>query len=434
MPSPLITIKNLYLQKDFPEETKKWLRALYGTPADEEFLCAVWTNPILRKGFLLTDKALRWYVTADGKKLHGSLLKDVSQNTNFTITKADELLRLEITADKQTYTFFITALTEEKGTNLCDVLKFGYGQNEIPQTDLNMLIKSMSFLNFRNLCDGALNKIALYTDKIGNITKRLAKKILGLMKTSTRKCTTQAETEAGHTENTNEPKITDTIESERTSATKTNITVQKGTSFGERILFILLNTLDICASLVFLAAIIIILKPELLQRFVDTDSILKTLSENQNSIFWKIGDFTKALKESYDSQLGNLQHGFVGISLIVYATFKLIVLIGLKTNKQKIVSTLLVGISLFAVFLVVDRFALFIPFCLLAYLAFEYSCGIQTKSILIKLLIIFILTCSGYITSGILADPKALESYHVILEKLAVIKDSLRLRNRIIWW
>ena len=152
-----------------------------------------------------------------------------------------------------------------------------------------------------------------------------------------------------------------------------------------------------------MAAIIIILKPELLQRFVDTDSILKTLFENQNSIFWKIGDFTKALKESYDSQLGNLQHGFVGISL-------------------------------FAVFLVVDRFALFIPFCLLAYLAFEYSCGIQTKSILIKLLIIFILTCSGYITSGILADPKALESYHIILEKLAVIKDSLRLRNRIIWW
>lgn len=172
----------------------------------------------------------------------------------------------------------------------------------------------------------------------------------------------------------------------------------------------------------------------MLQCFVDTDSILKTLFENQNSIFWKIGDFTKALKESYDSQLGNLQHGFVGISLTVYAAFKLIVLIGLKTNKQKIVSTLLVGISLFAVFLVVDRFALFIPFCLLAYLAFEYSCGIQTKSILIKLLIIFILTCSGYITSGILADPKALESYHIILEKLAVIKDSLRLRNRIIWW
>ena len=450
MNAPFITTKNLYLQKEFPEESEKWLRVLYGAAADETLLCGVWTNPVLRKGFLVTDKALRWYVTTNGEKVHGALLKDVNPTVDFAImpaltaetasaigakTLAEELSRLEMTADGRTFTFFMKGLTEDKGKTLCDILKFGYMQGEALQADVSTLTKTMPLLALRNFCDGDLNLLS-----------SLADKMLGIAKTNVDTATTgqKADSQAKTTDdgasdkNTSQTAQTDesatnndtaTTDSNPAARTETIVTAQKTErTFGEKASSVLLSVLDVCASLVFIAAVVIAIKPQILP-FAENKTIPTTFN-----YFEKIGNYVLKVEvaEQISPRLEIWRNMFVAIGLIFYSIFKLIVLLCSKNSGQKIVSALLLIMTLLACFLVTNKFLLFIAFCLLIYFAFQYSCGIHTKCIFAKLIIICILGCSGYICLSILTDDKALESYRIIVENVAAIKDSLYLR--INWW
>ena len=425
MATAYITTKNLYLQKDFPNESEKWLRILYGVAEDETLLCGVWTNPLLRKGFLVTDKALRWYITANGEKIHGALLKDVSPSLDFSIspalsadtasaigakTLAEELSRLEIKADDRIFTFFVKGLTEEKGKTLCDILKFAYMQGEIPQTDLAAFVKPMPLLFFRNGCDGFLNLLSSFADKILGIAKTNNKD-----KSKIQTEAEKAETGSSASEAEADKKVAVQEESPSPDKSETLVTVAKKQTFADSLRKFFLSLLDVCASLIFVAMVVIAIKPQILpfveEADLQVDATLQSLSKK--AIMWK-----------------NI---VIVIGLAIYTVLKMIVLLFSKNTGRKIVSALLVAITLLACFLMTSKFLLFIAFCFLIYLAFEYSCGFHTRGIIAKLIILFILSSALYIAFSIRADPAASESYEIIMQNLGIIKNSLALFKYINW-
>ncbi len=448
MATAYITTKNLYLQKEFTNESEKRLRMLYGAAEDETLLCGVWTNPLLRKGFLVTDKALRWYITANGEKIHGALLKDVSPVLDFSInpalsadtasaigakTLAEELSRLEIKADDRIFTFFVKGLTEEKGKTLCDILKFAYMQGEIPQTDLVSFVKPMPLLSFRNGCDGFLNLLSSFADKILGIAKANNKDKSKIQteaeKAETGSSASEAETgnaeEAGKTDDTNARK-----EVSSPAQSETLVTVPKKQTFADSLRKFFLSLLDVCASLIFVAMVVIAIKPQILP-FVEEADLPKHFVRIE-----KIGNYilqVDATLQSLSKKAIMWKNIVIVIGLAIYTALKIIVLLFSKNTGRKIVSALLVAITLLACFLMTSKFLLFIAFCFLIYLAFEYSCGFHTRGIIAKLIILFILSSALYIVFSIRADPAASESYEIIMQNLGTIKNSLALFKYINW-
>lgn len=452
MTVPFITTKHLYLQKDFPAETEKWLRILYGAAADERLLCAVWTNPVLRKGFLVTDKALRWYVTANGEKVHGALLKDVSPRVDFSIspalsaetasaigkrTLAEELSRLEMIADGRTFTFFVKGLTEEKGKTLCDILKFAYMQGEIPQTDLAAFVKAMPLLSFRNMCDGDLNLLSSFADKILGIAKTNEKDEKNSRESANDE-TSGSASASESSDRTEDASKTDNMaasKEENASPTQTETIVtalQNEPAFADSLQGFLLTVLDVCASLVFVATIVVILKPELLNKFVDVKSIFNDVFGKKDSVFWKFSDFINFVRQC-EARLSTIHHGVVSFGLILFFLLKMLTVFVGKTVGRKIIPILMVIMTLLAVFLAVDKFLLFLPFCLLLYFAFEYSLGLRTKSIIIKLLILLILGVAMYISAHILLISGNIEIYANIIQELKAIGNTLRIKGIKFW-
>ena len=84
MISHLIKMKNSYFQRDFSKSTKERISTFFNFSDDENLLCAVWTTSFLHYGFVITNKALYWYLkTSDGIKT-GDICKN--QNAEFKIS------------------------------------------------------------------------------------------------------------------------------------------------------------------------------------------------------------------------------------------------------------------------------------------------------------------------------------------------------------
>jgi hypothetical protein len=170
----LIRMKNPYLQRKFSESTKKRLASVFDFSLSEDLLCGIWCSSVFRHGFVITNKALYWHFkTTDGLKT-GKIIKDSASNITFEISPhissensvaslaksiAEECSKLEIRTGERSETFYITGLTEEKGKTLCDILKFAFTQNALPQIDLGKLVKKAAFSPLTTFLDMILNLI-----------------------------------------------------------------------------------------------------------------------------------------------------------------------------------------------------------------------------------------------------------------------------------
>ena len=77
MPSHLIKMKNSYFQREFSESTEERISTFFNFSDNENLLCAVWTASFLRYGFVVSDKALYWFLkTSDGIK-SGGILREI---------------------------------------------------------------------------------------------------------------------------------------------------------------------------------------------------------------------------------------------------------------------------------------------------------------------------------------------------------------------
>ncbi len=95
---------------------------------------------------------------------------------------------------------------------------------------------------------------------------------------------------------------------------------------------------------------------------------------------------------------------FITAALVLFSLFKLFVALHSKNSGRKIVSVLMIAMSILACSLVADKFLIFIAFCLLIYISFEYSCGLRTKIVFTKLLTVVELAVIGYIVTHIVLD------------------------------
>lgn len=156
----------------------------------------------------------------------------------------------------------------------------------------------------------------------------------------------------------------------------------ESSSFKQITLTTFLSILDIVASLVFMVAVVVAIKPSLL-----TDEISKPLY-NYSSFVGKIGDALVKIKITESSLPKNVeaaQHYLVGICLVVFGVLKICVLLAAQSGTKKVISVLTLAMTYLAWFLTGDKFLLFLIFVLLLHIIFEYSCGFSSALIFIKL-------------------------------------------------
>lgn len=384
MEAPLIATKNLYLQKTFATNSAQWIKSLLGAAADETLLCAVWISPILRYGFVISDKAVRWRLPADEKPVTGFVLKQLSPQAEFRIHEEGSMLRLEIASADTTFSFFFSALAIEKGTTLCDILRYGFAQGTVPQTDLGVLVKNMPFVAVRNVFDGVLNKLVALSEKLKHKPKQKAE---------------SAKAAADTNEETAKP-----VSDEPPANAAESYKKRRRKALKEKAAFVVLSFIDVLASLLFIAAVVIAIKPELLPfanyKFCE-DSIFAEAFSWKGEYFKLIAIYRPGVNEAALLVWRNL---LITAALVLFSLFKLFVALHSKNSGRKIVSVLMIAMSILACSLVADKFLIFIAFCLLIYISFEYSCGLRTKIVFTKLLTVVELAVIGYIVAHIVLD------------------------------
>ena len=410
MPSHLIKMKNSYFQREFFESTEERISTFFNFSDNENLLCAVWTASFLRYGFVVSDKALYWFLkTSDGIK-SGGIPKN--QNAEFQIAPyissensvaslansvSEECSKLEIRANGKAEEFYIRGLGEEKGKTLCDILKFAFTQGELPQADLGELVKTPAFVPLRNFCDEVLNIADESAEKIADFKNSVAKgfheithiqfKVKRAEETETPKSESKKEnisaestTESKNTKSEEEnstpsekqkaesesPKV-ETTSNDNNEKTSDKIVSSKQNSA----VSFLLNLLDICASLVLLSSIVVLLKKNLL---------------------------TNEISEQFSK-----------IGLAVYTVLKCTITFYSKKTARKIIALILVVISILSYILLsytltmhpAKGYELFIvvsvALCLLSYFAFEFACGFKTETVFKKIITIIVLECVLYI-------------------------------------
>lgn len=163
---------------------------------------------------------------------------------------------------------------------------------------------------------------------------------------------------------------------------------------------------DFLAGLLFLSAIIIALKPQLLGKAL---GVSFSMPEEREIIQYteKIGSYLIQLKitEDIEQELKIARNVFVALFLALYAALKIFVLILAASHaSQKIVSALMIALTLIACTLLSENFLIFSAVCLIASLAFTFSCGFPARTIVRKFAVFIVVALCCYVAVHILTD------------------------------
>lgn len=197
----------------------------------------------------------------------------------------------------------------------------------------------------------------------------------------------------------------------------------ESSSFKQITLTTFLSILDLVASLVFMVAVVVAMKPSLL-----TDEISEPLY-NYSSFVGKIGDALVKIKITESSLPKNVevaQHYLVGICLVVFGVLKICVLLAAQSGTKKVISVLTLAMTYLAWFLTGDKFLLFLIFVLLLHIIFEYSCGFSSALIFIKLGFVVLASIVVYVVLHFAFS-------ETLAAKAAEIFDALKLPD-LPWW
>ena len=175
---------------------------------------------------------------------------------------------------------------------------------------------------------------------------------------------------------------------------------------------IALAILGIIASLIFIATIVIAIKPELLAG----NAI--ALEKNYSVIFKKVGNILMKIETTELPPITAAQAFFTGLGLIIFGALKIIILVVAKSGTKKAVSALTLAMTYLACFMLSDKFLLFSIFILLLYLTFDYSCGFSTRVVLTKLGVLVVSAIVIYIAVHFAIDPSLPKAAQKIYEAL----------------
>lgn len=248
--NPIFEITKLHLQKGFPQHTECRLRRIYGIDSKDKILCGLWTARFFRKGFVFTDKALYWNLGFASERTCGCLLKSESEGVaTFTMDKvpaetlnlsskdaaSDFVFKLAIKTDKTEKTLYFKEVSEEQKTVFLNTLSYGFNQNEFPQQDLMDIMLSEEPLVFYNGLDCVLNSFYSAKEKI-------------------------KETFVSFSNNVKEKKQ----QKQKEKVERIQRTVEDTATKKSRARIFFAHFFDVIASLLFVSAVVVALKPELL--------------------------------------------------------------------------------------------------------------------------------------------------------------------------
>lgn len=416
----LIKMKNIYLQRKFPSSTEKQIVSFFGLSGDENLLCGIWTSPLFRNGFVITDAALYWFFNTDDGIKTGEIKKKSASNIQFEISPhissensgtslansvAEECSKLEIHSGERTETFYITGLTELKGKTLCDILKFGFTQNSLPQIDLGELVKEMPLVPLRNFSDKILNVGDAIEEKFSELKDYIAKgfyeithiKFVRIRNTEKAKQKSEQKANSTKTDSKNDFVFEEEADSKTQKTNqdfeKSSKTSESNTDFQESVndedsstseekqtpvkkhgaaFSFSLNFLDVCASLFFIAGIVALCKPALINSFFP--------QEHFSVIAIAIYTLLKSIVAFYSKRVYRkiLPIIIIVVSILAYIMFKYSFSMKQDENLSIIIAASLI-------------------FALLSYFAFEYSCGYRSRTLFKKIIVIVILGFTIYV-------------------------------------
>ena len=171
----------------------------------------------------------------------------------------------------------------------------------------------------------------------------------------------------------------------------------------------LVHVVDILAGLLFFSAVVIALKPDLL------GSALRIPKEAtyQNDIprviemSEKVGSYLIQIKisQTISPKLETARNVFVALFLALYVVLKIVVVLLAKSPvSQKTVSALMIALTILACALLADKFWIFTAICLIASVAFAFSCGFSARTIFRKFALFAALALCWYVGAHILTN------------------------------
>lgn len=158
---------------------------------------------------------------------------------------------------------------------------------------------------------------------------------------------------------------------------------------GPKLLHKLLNIFDVIFDIVFSCGLIFYLRPEFLN-FKEKNAFLAQYDFSS----FKIGFFGK-LSES--EEISNLVIFIIICIFAFYLLYKIAFSIATANGINKLISILLTVITLVSIALVKDKFLIFLVLYILLFASFQFSCGLNFKTIEIKFLCVILFSLIAYI-------------------------------------
>lgn len=175
---------------------------------------------------------------------------------------------------------------------------------------------------------------------------------------------------------------------------------------------------DFLAGLLFLSAVIIALKPQLLEKsacikrggeLLPAISSIGDIKSGIGKTTERIGDMLIQIqvkvKPDISGKLKTARNIFVALFLALYVALKIVVvLLARSQTSQKIVAVLMIALTMLACTLLSEHFFIFAAVCLIASFAFAFSCGFLARTIFTKFAVFVIVALCCYVEAYILAD------------------------------
>lgn len=414
----MFKIAQIYLQKDFEKNTEIRIKRRYGINQQETIFCGIWIKKFSRQGFVLTNKALYWDFKLDSEKNYDNVVKETGEQVFFSIYdgivenreqfQEDFFSKLEIKTTNETKVIYFNRLNENQKQTLTDLLNFGFNHNELPQRDLSpsMILKQNSKL--QNVFDGIRNGI--YSCK---------KNILGkicLIKDSIKKRQTQYKNTKQLKKElrlkTKEEKIK--LKEEQLK----NQQIRKEKLFS----IIFANFCDVLASLIFIAAIVIALKPELLGNsfYYEPRKITKDVIDIAGHLF------NFSITEKISSEILFIRNFWITVFMLGFVVLKFLVIVT-KKSLSKVATLLLLCLTLLSTYLLSENFLIFVLFSLILYICFEILCNFSRTTIITKCILLVIVSCNLYFLAHVLFFPGVREIIQTLASNFGLLWSQLSL-------
>ncbi|MDE7227033.1 MAG: hypothetical protein K2N31_01775 [Treponemataceae bacterium] len=171
----------------------------------------------------------------------------------------------------------------------------------------------------------------------------------------------------------------------------------------------LVHVVDILAGLLFFSAVVIALKPDLLDSafHISEETIYQNDIPRVIEMSEKVGSYLIQIKisQTIPSDLKIARNIFVALFLALYVVLKIVVVLLAKSPvSQKTVSALMIALTILACALLADKFWIFTAICLIASVAFAFSCGFPARTIFRKFAVFAALALCWYVGAHILTN------------------------------